>query len=162
IDFDSSLYSLIVEKAPGEFVASHYMPIIYTRDPTYIGDEYVSYRLISSDNIPKYLLRNKNDVQVIQVYFNNVIQPNIKILKFTERPKHRILSVTVRDDPGEGWKDWNIGTETTSVSLDDRVVGVFKTALVRRLPAIPFFAIGCRSSTETSRRNCYAEFMMEQ
>jgi hypothetical protein len=161
INFDSDLYSIVVEKAE-EFVASHYIPVVYTRDGTYIDDGYISYRLISSDNIYKYLLRNKNDVQVLQVYLNNVIQPNVKILKFTERPKPRILSVTVQDDPGEGWKDWNIGTETTSVSLDDRVVGVFKTAFVRRLPAIPFFAIGCRSSTESSRRNCYAQFMMER
>jgi hypothetical protein len=161
IDFDPNLYSLVVEKA-AEFAASHYIPVVYTRDSTYFGENYMSYRLIESNYISKFLIRNNDSAQILKVYLNNVIQPNVSVLKFAERPKHRILSVTVRNDPGEGWKDWNIGTEITSVSLDDRVVGEFKAGFVRRLPAIPFFAIGCRSYNESSRRNCSAEFMMEQ
>lgn len=161
MDFDPNLYSLVIDKAD-EFAATHYIPSAYTRDPTYVDDEYVSYRLIRSDDIGEYLSRYKDGAQIFPVYINNVIQPKVRILKFTERPRHHIISVTVQDDPGEGWKDWNIGTETTSVNLDDRVIGEFKTAFVRKLPAVPIFAIGCRSSKESSTRNCYAEFMTEQ
>ena len=103
------------------FAASHAIPVVYTHDASFVRDEYVSYRLVASDKIKQYLARNDNDVQMLSVYWNDVFQPNVRELRFPERPKHPILSVAVHDDPGLGWKDFNIGIETTSVSLDGRV-----------------------------------------
>ena len=107
IDFDPHSYSLVMDRAD-LFAASHAIPVVYTQDASFVRDEYVSYRLIASDKIKQYLSKNDNDVQVLSVYWNDVFQPNVRELRFPERPNHRILSVTVRDDPGQGWKDFNV------------------------------------------------------
>jgi hypothetical protein len=138
VDLDANSYSLVMDKAD-LFAASHSSPVVYTHDASFVSDEYVSYRLMARNAVKQYLRRNDNDVQLFLIYWNDAIQPNVREIKFPERPKHRLLSVTVRDDPGEGWKDINIGTETTLLTLDDRVIGAFKSAYVRRLPIAPLF-----------------------
>jgi hypothetical protein len=161
IQFDPGAYSLVTESAD-TFAASYSIPVVYVRDTSYLRDEYISYRLIDKDKLTQYLSNNDENVQALPVYFDGVIQPNLKELRFPERPKHKIISVTVRDNPGEGWKDWNIGIITTSVGLDDRVVGTFKSAYVSKLSVAPFFKIGCRYFATTSKRACFAEFVTEQ
>jgi hypothetical protein len=101
-------------------------------------------------------------VQVFSVYLDNTIQSNIKVLRIPERPPHKILSVSAYDDPGAGWNDWNIGFEITTLSSEGTIVGVFKSGYVRQLPIIPFFTIGCKFSSETSKRACQAEFATER
>jgi len=160
VDFDPRSYSLVMDKAD-VFAASHSIPVVYTHDASFVHDEYVSYRLMARDKIKQYLGRNDNDVQILTVYWNDHIQPNVRELRFPERPKHRILSVTARDDPGEGWKDFNIGIESTFLSLDGRVLGAFKSAYVRRLPIVPFFTIGCEFLMDPPQRTCKADFNTE-
>ncbi len=160
VDFDPHSYSLVMDKAD-LFAASHSIPVVYTYDASFVRDEYVSYRLMARDKIKQYLSRNDNDVQILSVYWNDVIQPNVRELRFLERPKHRLLSATVRDDPGEGWKDFNIGIETTLLSLDGRVIGAFKSAYVRRLRIVPFFTIGCQFPMDPPKRTCKADFITE-
>jgi hypothetical protein len=161
VDFDPRSCSLVMEKAD-LFAASHFVPVVYTRDSSYVHDEYVSYRLVARDKIKQYLLKNDSDVQILSVYWNDIIQPNVKELKFPERPKHCVVSIAVRDDPAEGWKDFNIGVETTSARFDGRVVGEFKSAYVDRLPVVPLFTMGCRSFTNPTRRLCEAYFRTER
>ena len=161
IDFDPSLYSLVTERAD-KFAASHYIPVAYTYESTNIDDQYISYRLMKKDDISKYLYKNNDGSQILKVYLDDKLQQNVGVLRLVEQPKGHILSVEVRNDPGEGWKDWNIGTETTSLSLDNRVIGSFKRAFVRKLLAIPFFAVGCKTSAGSSKRSCYAEFMTQE
>ena len=161
IDFDPDLFSLVTERAD-EFAASHYIPVAYAPGSINIDGQYISYRFMKTDDISKYLYKNKDGVQIIKVYLGDRLQPNVGVLRLNEQPKHHVLSAEIRNDPGEGWKEWNIGTETTSLILDSRVIGSFKRAFVRRLLAIPFFAVGCKSSAGSSNRNCYAEFMTQQ
>jgi hypothetical protein len=161
LDFDASLYSLVTERAD-EFVASHYIPVAYIRESTNIGDQYESYRFMKTDDITKYLYKNNDGTQFLKVYLDDKLQSNVVVLRLNEQPKGHILSVEVRNDPGEGWKDWNIGTETTSLSLDNHAIGSFKRAFVRKLLAIPFFAVGCKTSAGSSKRNCYAEFITQE
>ena len=160
IDFDPHSYSLVMEKAD-LFAASHAIPVVYTHDASFVHDEYVAYRLFASDKIKQYLSRNDDDVQVLSVFWKDVFQSNVREIRFPERPKHRILSVAVNDDPGQGWRDFNVGVETTSVSLESRVIGTFRSAYVRRLPILPLFTVGCKFSTEYSKRTCDAEFLAE-
>jgi hypothetical protein len=161
IDFDPSLYSLVTERAD-EFVASHYIPVAYAYESTNIDDQYVSYRLMKKDDLSKYSYKNNDGSQILRVYLGDKLQQNVGVLRLVEQPKGHIVSVEVINDPGEGWKDWNIGTETTSLSLDNRVIGSFKRAFVRKLLAIPFFAVGCKTSAGSSKRNCYTEFMTRE
>jgi hypothetical protein len=160
IDFDPRSYSLVMEKAD-LFAATHAIPVVYTHDASFVHDEYVAYRLFATDTIKQYLSRNDDDVQVLSVYWKDVFQSNVRELRFPERPKHPILSVAVNDDPGLGWSDFNVGFETTSVSLESRVIGTFRSAYVRRLPIFPLFTVGCKFSSEHSKRTCDAEFLAE-
>ena len=81
VDFDPRSYSLVMDKAD-VFAASHSIPVVYTHDASFVRDEYVSYRLMARDKIKQYLSRNDNDVQMLSVYWNDVIQPNVRELRF--------------------------------------------------------------------------------
>jgi hypothetical protein len=161
VQFDSKLHSLVVDQAD-VFAATHSIPVVYQLEPSYVGDGYLSYRLIARNEIGAYLWRNTDDVQIFSVYFNDTIQSNVKELRIPERPPHKIINISAYDDPGEGWKDWNIGFRITTASFEGQVRGVFKSSYVGRLPMIPFFTIGCKFSSETSRRTCQAEFATER
>jgi hypothetical protein len=161
VQFDSKLHSLVMDQA-GVFAAAHSIPVVYARDPSYVADGYLSYRLIAGNKIEGYLRRNADDVQIFSVYLNDTIQSNTKELRIPERPRHKIITVSGYDDSGRGWNDWNIGFQVTSLSFEGQVLGVFKSGYVHRLPVVPFFTIGCKSSSETSKRACRAEFAMER
>jgi hypothetical protein len=161
VQFDSKLHSLVVDQAD-VFAATHSIPVVYQREPSYVRDGYLSYRLIARNEIEAYLRRNADDVQVFSVYLNDKIQSNAKELRIPERPPHKIISVSGYDDPGEGWKDWNIGFQINTASFEGQVRGVFKSGYVGRLPIVPFFTIGCKFSSETSKRTCQAEFATER
>jgi hypothetical protein len=152
---------LVVDQAD-VFAATHSIPVVYQREPSYVRDGYLSYRLIARNEIEAYLRRNADDVQVFSVYLNDKIQSNAKELRIPEHPPHKIISVSGYDDPGEGWKDWNIGFQITAASFEGQVRGVFKSGYVGRLPIVPFFTIGCKFSSETSKRRCQAEFATER
>ena len=83
-------------------------------------------------------------------------------IRIPETPEHSVISVSVNNDPGEGWKDWNIGVRTTSLMVGGRTIGVFKSAYVRRLPIAPFFTIGCKFSSKPPKRTCQADFRTEE
>jgi hypothetical protein len=159
--FDSKSHSLVTDQAD-VFAATHSIPVVYARDASYVRDGYLSYRLIARSELEQYLRRNADGVQIFSVYLNDTIQSNAKELRIPERPQRKTISISAYDDPGEGWNNWNIGFETTTVSFEGTIVGVFKSGYVRRLPVIPFFTIGCKFSSETSRRTCQAEFATER
>ena len=161
VEFDPKLHSLVIDQAD-VFAATHSIPVVYTRDPSYIQDGYLSYRLIERDKIKEYLRMNTDDVQILSVNWDDSIQSNVGELRIPERPPHKVITVSVHDDNGEGWKDWNISFQTTSLSVDGQTVGMFKSGYVRRLPIIPFFTIGCKFSSEPPRRKCQAEFTTER
>ncbi len=161
VAFDPRSSALAMDKADA-FAASYSIPVVYARDPSFVGDEYLSYRLVATDRIVSYLSRNRDGVQVFSVYWNDRILPNVRELKYPERPRHQIISVSVADNPGQGWKDFNIGTQTTSVSTDGRLIGTFRSAYVLRLPPAPMFTLGCTQSLTSSKRMCRAEFVTER
>ena len=161
LEFNSKLHSLVFEQA-GVFAATHFIPAVYAKDSSYIQDGYVSYRLFARDEIKEYLSRNANDVQLLSVDWDNSIQSNVRILRIPEHPLGKVITASVHDSNGEGLKDWNIGIETTSLSADGHVVGIFKSGYVHRLPIVPFFTIGCKFSSEPPKRRCQAEFATER
>ena len=161
LEFNSKLHSLVFEQA-GVFAATHSIPAVYTKDSSYIQDGYVSYRLIARDEIKEYLSRNANDVQLLSVDWDNSIESNVRILRIPEHPLGKVITASVHDSNGEGLKDWNIGFETTSLSADGHVVGIFKSGYVHRLPIVPFFTIGCKFSSEPPKRRCQPEFATER
>jgi hypothetical protein len=161
IEFDPKQHSLVIDQAD-VFAATHAIPVVYARDPSYLQDGYASYRLIERDRIKDYLGGNVEGVQFFSVEWGGTVQPRVGELRFSERPQHRLVTAAAHDSDGEGWKDWNIGFRTTSLDVDGKIIGLFKSGYVDRLPAIPFFAIGCRFSSEPGKRICHAEFATER
>jgi hypothetical protein len=161
LQFDSKLHSLVVDRAD-LFAATHIIPVVYERDPSYLRDGFLSYRLIARDNIGEYLGRNMDEVQILSVDWDDSIVSNVSELRIPERPRNMTITAIVHDDSGEGWRDWNIGFRTTSLRVDGQTISTFKSGYVQRLPVVPFFTIGCKSSSEPSRRKCHAEFTTER
>ena len=158
--FDPKLHSLVTDDAD-LFAASYSIPVVYARDQSYIRDEYISYRLLPKDKVSQYLSRNSGGAQILSVYIDGVLQPNVKEIRTPERPRLGVITASVHDEPGEGWKDWNVGVRNTSLSLDGRFLGTFNSGYVRRLLAFPFFTVGCKSASESPARRCHAEFATE-
>jgi hypothetical protein len=161
IEFDPKQHSLVIDQAD-VFAATHAIPVVYARDPSYLQDGYASYRLIERDRIKDYLGGNVEGVQFFSVEWDGAVQRSVGELRFSERPQHRVITAAAHDTDGEGWKDWNIGFRTTSLDVDGKIIGLFKSGYVDRLPAIPFFTIGCRFSPEPGKRTCHAEFATER
>jgi hypothetical protein len=161
VEFKPNLYSLVVDQAD-VFAATHSIPVVYTSDSSYIQEGYLSYRLIQRNKVNEYLRKNTDDVQILAVDWDDSVQSNVRELRIPERPPHRVITVSVHDNNGEGWKEWNIGFHTTFISVDGQIVGIFKSGYVRRLPIIPFFTIGCKFSSEPAQRKCQAEFSTER
>ena len=163
VQFDSENCTLWSSIKPDVFAATHSIPVAYQRDPSYVADGYLSYRLIARNEIEAYLRRNADDVQVFSVYLNDKIQSNAKELRIPEHPPHKIISVRGYDDPGgrlEGLE--HRAFRLLPASFEGQVRGVFKSGYVGRLPIVPFFTIGCKFSSETSKRTCQAEFATER
>ena len=161
LDFNADAYSLVMDKAD-KFGASHEISAVFTRDSSYKPEEYVSFRLWPTDRLNQFLKESHVPFQVLAVYWDGVVQPGVKELRVAERPPRRIVEVTVRDDPGNGWKDWNLGEEATSISVEGKAIGVFKSGYVFRLPKFPFLTIGCRYSVSPRLPECDANFITER
>jgi hypothetical protein len=161
LTFDDKIYSLVMDKAD-VFAASHDVRVVYDLDKSYHPDGYASYRLFTLTQAEQ-IIRNATDrIQTLSVYWNGVNQPNVRELRIPSRPTGRTVSVTVNDSPGSGWSDRNIGEITTSIELDRKQIGVFRSAYVERLPKFPFLAVGCRYSPAGLGRKCYADFIEEK
>ena len=158
LKFDPSKYSLVMDGA-NEFVASHAIPVVYARDPAYRPEGYVSFRLptprdAGSTSSPPKKASGSTEYPWAAT--------SSTTLRWRKSPHIPIVAATVSDDPGQGWKDWNIGGETTSIAADGRTVGVFRSAYARRLPVLPFLRIGCTFSPASSARRCEADFITER
>jgi hypothetical protein len=161
LDFNADTYSLVMDKAD-KFGASHEIPIVFTRDSSYKPEGYVSFRLWPTDKLGQFLEESHATFQVLAVYWDGLMQPAVKELRVAERPPHRIVEATVHDDPGDGWKDWNLGEEATTISAEGKAIGVFKSSYVFRLPKLPFLTIGCRYSVRPRLPECDANFITER
>ena len=157
LKFDPSKYSLVMDGA-NEFVASHAIPVVYARDPAYRPEGYVSFRLPTPRDAGSTSSSAEKSIRIDRISVGGHVFDD---LATAEKPEHSIVAATVSDDPGQGWKDWNIGGETTSIAADGRTVGVFRSAYARRLPVLPFLRIGCSFSPASSARRCEADFITE-
>ena len=161
VQFDSKTHSLVTDQAD-VFAATHAIPVVYTKNSSYVENGYVSYRLIAKDTIKEYLSKNSDGVQFLSVDWNDKILSNVRILRVPEHPSGKVIVASAYDDSGEGWGEWNIGFKATSLSVGGKVVGIFKSGYVRRLLNFPFFTIGCKFPSEASGRVCQAEFATER
>jgi hypothetical protein len=160
IDFNPSSYSLVMDR-PEVFVASHAIPVAYAYSTNFRPELFLSYRLISKSGVQDYI-NGRERYSLMSVYWDNIRLNNVAILQTPEHPPHPIILATDHDNPGEGWKDWNIGEETTSLQLGGRTVGSFKSAYLQRLPILPFFTIGCKFLADSWQRQCGLNFVTER
>src|SRR5260370_42154177 len=91
------------------FASSHQISVVYAYNRLHRPEEYVSYRLLTTDALSSYLREYDKTFQILTVYWDNVIQANVKELRVPERPPQRIVAATVTDNAGEGWKYRKIG-----------------------------------------------------
>ncbi len=161
LGFDSKQFSLIMDGAD-TFVAAHSIPVAYTFEPSYRPDQYVSYRLMPNAQVNPFIRAAGKDIQTLGVYWNDAKMPNLREIRMPQKPATRFVTITITDDPGLGWNDWNIGVETTEVALDRERIGLFKSAYVQRLPKFPFLTIGCVYSGRPAEPNCQASFVFER
>ena len=131
--FDPKLHSLVMDQAE-DFVATHAIPVAYSKDSSFLQAGYVSYRLSRKDVAREYALKSAGDVQAVE----GKTPADIVLLRIPERPAGLILAAERRDDSGGGWEDWNIGVAATTLHLGGRVLGTFKSGYVLRLSPLPF------------------------
>ena len=161
LDFDPTTHSLVMPGA-GAFATTHKIPVAYAFDPTYKPEEFLSFRLVSQNRLDLAMRESRDRFRILDVRIAGTIQPNVRELDFAERPPKKIVSVSVRADPGGGWRDWEIDETSTGISVDGKVVGAFKSASVRLLPRIPFFTIGCDSNNDPRDHRCGLELLWDQ
>lgn len=155
--FDPNHYSLVANEA--ERIAVEYsIPVVYSYDTMSITPQYISYRLVERTKVRTFLSRNSHDVQVKPVYLDDGRQANVMELEYPESPKRTNISVIVRDNPGDGWRDWNIGLRKTTLSLDGRVIGEFRSAYAFKLSPVPLFEMNCQTSPVDGKRTCTGAF----
>jgi hypothetical protein len=160
-DFDPAKFSLVMDQAD-LFAATHAIPVVYSYDPSYRPSGYLSFRLLPVAQVGPFIAAARGDVQVLGVYWDDAKQPNVRELRLPQRPANPIVAVTVTDDPGAGWADWNMGAETTEIARGGEQIGVFRSGYVQRLPKFPFLTIGCSSAAGQSPRNCEANFILQR
>jgi hypothetical protein len=165
INFNSQAYSLVIDH-PEIFVATHDIPVAYAYSSNFRPEVFLSYRLLPKNRIAdysnRYELNRHEHYSLMSVYWDGILLPNVAVLQAAERPPQPVISVKIRDEPGTGWKEWNIGEQTTSLQQGGRTIGVFKAAYIQRLPVLPFFTIGCKFSADPPNRNCGLALLTER
>ena len=156
LDFDPKLHSIVMDQAQ-EFVKTHDVPVVYALDANY-PEAHLSYRLITRDQCSGIVRDTQNRVLSFGVLFNGVLQKNICLLRFPERPANKTVTVTVHGGPQEWKRDGTIRQEITEISIDVKSIGSFTTASIWRLPVFPTLLIGCVLNSGAPRWECFANF----
>lgn len=141
--FDPQKFSLVM-KAANSFVLTHAIPIVFSRTQSDRSDTYTAFRTVSKQHA----------VLTSQTSF-----PGDQGSAGVAESARTILTVTVTENPGEGWGSWNIGEQTTSIESDGKTIGVYRSAYALRLPILPFLTIGCTFSSDGGSRRCEANFV---
>ncbi|MBR1215539.1 hypothetical protein [Bradyrhizobium sp. JYMT SZCCT0180] len=141
LDFNAEVHSLVTPNAQA-FVSSHKVSAAYESNANFEPEGYLSYRLIRTDQC-KIEKDSQNRIQTWGARFGDKAITTACLLRFPEKPPHQVASVTKIGDE-EVWKHKaGISAQISELTLDGKVIGVYKTASVWRLPAFPVLMIGC-------------------
>jgi hypothetical protein len=157
VDFNSDIYSLVTPTARA-LVGSHVIAVAYEANANFQPEQHQSFRLVRRDqcNLASDSLHR---IQTSSVFIGNMMLDKACMLSVPESPPQKVISVVKIGDE-EVWKrDRGIGEQTHQLMLDGKIVGIYKTASVWRLPIFPSLAIGCGLISSAPAWKCAADFM---
>jgi hypothetical protein len=158
LDFDPKTQRLVTANAQ-TLVQGYAIPVAYQPEPNYT-EGYLSYRLIPRGGC---MVTRDSQSRIITfgMSFNQRLQKQVCVLRFPEMPEGKIVKA-VRTGDDEIWRGkWGISEQTTTLSIDGKVIGSYRTASVWHLPLLPAGFIGCALIDSDSSWRCAAGFMRQ-
>ena len=141
LDFDAKVHSLVTPNAQA-IVSSHKLAVAYEPNANFDPEGHLSFRLIRRDQC-KLAPDSQNRIQIWGASFENKPLTTACMLRYPEKPPRQVVSVTKVADE-EIWKrKRGISEQISELTLDGKVIGVYKTASVWRLPLVPLLLVGC-------------------
>ena len=140
LDFDPKTQALVTANAQ-TLIQAYAIPAVYQPNPNYT-EGYLSYRLIPRGEC---MVARDSQGRIITfgIFFNNRLQKQVCVLRFPEMPEGKIVKA-VRTGDDEIWRrKWGISEQTTTLSIDGKVIGSYGSAFVWRLPLLPVGFVGC-------------------
>ena len=156
LDFDPKTQALVTANAQA-LIQSYAIPAVYQPNPNYT-EGYLSYRLIPRGEC---MVARDSQGRIITfgIFLNHRLQKQVCVLRFPEMPEGKIVKA-VRSGDDEIWRrKWGISEQTTTLSIDDKVIGTYRSAFVWRLPLLPVGFVGCALIDSSSSWQCGADFM---
>lgn len=156
LDFDANSYALVTAEA-NSLTQYYAIPVAYEANKNFQPEGHLSFRLIRRDQckIPK---DSQARIQTFGMHLNNRFQQGVCVLRFPEAPQGKIVTA-VRSGDNEVWRHkWPISGQATTITLDGKVLGVYRSASVWRLPPFPVGFIGCALISSTPAWKCGADF----
>ncbi|MES2166168.1 MAG: hypothetical protein V4458_03885 [Pseudomonadota bacterium] len=156
LDFDADAYSLVTPSASA-LVRTYAIAVAYETNVNFQPEQHLSFRLIRRDQC-KLGQDSLHRIQVSGAGFGGRTFDQACVLSYPESPLHKVISVEKIGDK-EFWKrKAGIAEQVHQVLIDGKIVGIYKTASVWRLPLVPIPAIGCFLSDRPRKAGCSADF----
>jgi hypothetical protein len=132
LQFNPDSQSLVTKDA-STFVTQHAIPVAYEPSAGYKPEGYLSYRLIRSDQCK---IRKDSQARILTygMFFNNVLQQAVCVLRFPEATEHATIVATKRGEEEIWNRKWSINEYSTDLVVDGEVIASYRSASVWRLP----------------------------
>lgn len=156
-DFNADSHSLVTPVAQA-FVQTHVIPVVYASDPYAVPERYVSFRLMPRNecNIGRDSQNRIQQWGVSSRIWSGSNKPCL--LRYPQVPTREVVLVAKIGDE-EIWKrKTDISTQTSQLIVGGKILGMYKTASIWRLPVFPFLVIGCGLNSGQARWQCTADF----
>ncbi|PPD45537.1 MAG: hypothetical protein CTY15_03895 [Methylocystis sp.] len=142
LDFDPDAHSLVMKDAGG-FVSAHDVPVAYTVNKNFQPEGHLSYRLIPRAQCDAVKKDTQARIQTWGVHADGVFQKGVCQLQFPQAPPHPVVSVVVTPDLNDYRLKPGVNIRTTEIVVDGRILGVYRTGMISRLPNFPWLYAGC-------------------
>ncbi len=140
LEFDPKTQRLVTANAQ-TLIQAYAIPVAYQPEPNYT-EGYLSYRLIPRGEC-MVVRDSQGRIITFGIFFNSSLQKQVCVLRFPEMPEGKIVKA-VRTGDDEIWRrKWGISEQTTTLSIDGKVIGSYRSAFVWRLPLLPVGFVGC-------------------
>ena len=156
--YDPDAHSLVMAGASG-FVTTHDLPVAYQENRNFQPEGYLSYRLTPRAQCDAIVEDTQSRIEKRGVHADGVFQKGVCRLRFPEVPPHPVVSVVVTPDPKNDRMKRGVNIQTTSIVVDGRTLGAFRTAKIPRLPTFPWLYIGCALNSAAPAWVCDAAVM---
>jgi hypothetical protein len=157
LDFDPAR-DVLVGKEIESFMRTHEIVVAYEPNENYKAEGYLSHRLFPADQCRALSRDGQGRIFISWVSLNLRLMP-VCSLRFPEKPEGRIVTLTKISKPKMWEHNTGISEAVTDVSIDGKVIGSYRGAFTRRLPAFPTGYIGCGLNSSKLAWECGYGFM---